>query len=700
MEFLKENRRGAVTVFTALILSAAILLNCVLLQGVYVYTACANLEYKLALTGKSLLASFDRILYEDYGLVACLEQEDAGTMAAYYFNGVKGNYLDSLTSVWETVQGFEPGGYLQIRPFQGESFAFTTAYQESLGDINVLQTNIVELMKYQSPANLLEYLLEYLDIIESAEETSEGERLYREAGELLDELSQVADKLYRTVEGWSEHDFSCVNGFDHVLTRSATVGKIKTDALLLQGFSVSDMIDTEAEKTLQVLKDNCIVLRSDYATYAELTRKALSYIAEAESIKKRIQPKVDEIYQWMEHEADCDNEMEREYVSKLKERVEELQAILRKTAYTAAKTKLESNLSILNGAIQKLEEMYAYLDTFSSQTPGESVFDSSYVRAVIDEVEALSLDCRISIYTGRSRVNENLRQEDPRAAGDSAQDNILQNMNALCEISKDVYDTLPSVAKAASSMSLEDGSLLKSALVDDYILSYFNNSGKGGSVSRYAYLTAETEYIVNGKSSDEDNIQNTFLKIFAVRSALNLLHVLCDGDKMEKAEAIGNAIAGALTCGIGGPLFTALVVAAWAMCEAGLDVEALKKGEEVPLIKTKETWRLSIAGLSHEAAGHADENTETAPFVMDYSGYLRLLLFMTSQKTKLLRIQDVIEVNLTQYAGKRTYIGDFCTAVNVGCSFLTAMPGPVYSWLQEDNAHKGFLLRRDVHVSY
>ena len=88
MEFLMGNRKGAVTVFTALVLAAAILFNCVLIQGAYVYTAGINMRYQLALAGKSLLASFDRILYEDYGLVACREREDANDLAEYYFNGL------------------------------------------------------------------------------------------------------------------------------------------------------------------------------------------------------------------------------------------------------------------------------------------------------------------------------------------------------------------------------------------------------------------------------------------------------------------------------------------------------------------------------------------------------------------------------------------------------------------------------------
>lgn len=686
-DFQKDNKKGAVTVFTALILSAAILLNCVLLQGAYVYTAGVNMEYKLALAGKSLLASFDRILYEDYGLIACEEKEDAGALAEYYFNGAPSGHGG--------MRDFEKGGYLQILPFRGESFCFCAAYGQRLADINVLQENITAVMQYQTPANLLEYLLECLDIMESAEKTSEGERLYREAGDLLEELSQAADKLYRTVEGWSDNDFSCVNGFDNVLNRSVTAGKIRTDSLLLQGLSFSNMKEQETQKRLQTIRENCVVLKSDYETYAELNRKAVSYITETEHIRGRIQPKIQEIDCWLTNQTDSGWETEQQYIYGLEKRLEELKGILNKTAYFTVKTKLEANISALNEAIRELDALYTYLDASS-----EGIFDSAYVQAVMDKVLSVKINCNIQIYTGRGSVDESLKQEDPRNAGDRAQDGILKSMEDLCEISKALYDTLPSIINDSESVCLEEDSLLQSALIDDYILTYLNNGGKNGGLSRYAFLKAETEYILNGDASDADNIENTLLKIFAVRSALNLVHVLCDSEKMHLAEGIGNAIAGAVTCGIGGPFFTVLVAGAWAMCEAALDLDALRDGEEVPLIKTKNTWRFSISGLSKELSDSSSEKDETAPFAMDYGGYLRLLLFMTPPKTKLLRIQDVIEVNLTQYTGRRIHMGNYCTAVDVGCSFMAAMPGPVYMQLQEDRSVKGYLLRRDVHVSY
>jgi len=127
---------------------------------------------------------------------------------------------------------------------------------------------------------------------------------------------------------------------------------------------------------------------------------------------------------------------------------------------------------------------------------------------------------------------------------------------------------------------------------------------------------------------------------------------------------MGNAIAGA-TYGIGGPLYAALIMTAWASGEALIDINRLKKGESVPLIKKSDDWRLSIEGLSSK---NEKENSEILDF--DYKEYLRLLLYLTPQKIKLLRIQDLIEINMSKYIGNRFYLGNYYNSLRVGCNYI------------------------------
>ena len=169
---------------------------------------------------------------------------------------------------------------------------------------------------------------------------------------------------------------------------------------------------------------------------------------------------------------------------------------------------------------------------------------------------------------------------------------------------------------------------------------------------------------------------------------------------MNLARAIGNAIAGALTCGIGGPLFTALVAGGWALGEAALDVQKLKDGEEVPLLKTAGTWQLSIEGLAGTLA-EEEEGSSDPPFALDYNGYLRILLLLTPQKVKLGRIADLIELNITKQTNTRYYLGDFYTAIKISYQFLIPVSSAARWFLPEKN-RKGanYVLTGEIRAEY
>lgn len=649
----KNKKKGAITIFASLIMASVILLNSVLIDSARILTAKANLNYKLMLAAKSLLAAFDRVLYEDYGLVAAEEKQDSTLDAEYYFNGHSDEWTDF----------FSDSKYINLSPLKGTLSGMYTEYKDNLADVNILQEQIINLMQYRSSANLLEYVLEGLNILNSGKNTSEGEALYREACSLLDELSEKADTLYRTVQGWSDNDISCTNGFKNNKNREIVIAKIRTDAFLLQGKLFVDLLTGDNSMTLNNIKTNCLKLKADFETYAQLNRNAIALLSEIAQLRETITPRIQKIKHWADT-AIAETEEEQRYIDKLSERILELEAIIRKTEYKGVRSMLDENLEILSDRTEQMRLLYEHVSQQDKNT-----FSYEFVCDCLQDAECKEMNTEINVYTGEDNVDSSLAEQDPRAEGDTAQSAILKNIEDLPEIDEDLFNSLPSVCNDLAQIDLNDSSLSKNVLVDDYILTYFSNCSSTGYVTRTSFFRAEAEYILNGKSSEEANIEYTLLKIFGFRTGLNLIHVFCDSDKRQMAISIGNAIAGAATCGIGGPLFTALVAAAWAMAEAALDVEALKNGEEVPLIKTSENWKLSIEGIGNTISKDTEEENSDFSLKMDYTGYLRLLLFMTPQKTKLARIQDVIELNLTTLTGKRYYLGNYYCGLKMKCDF-------------------------------
>ena len=662
MEFNKQekrNLRGGITVFSSLVLASIFFLNGLLLDWARVATAKANLPYKVSFAGNSLLAGFDGPLFRDYCLIACREKSGAGALAKYYFTGMTSAFPD----LRKESTGFRPGALLPVSVFSGDLEQLQAEYTGSLADINVLQKSIIDTMQYRTPANVLSYLLEALDLVKSAEKMSEGEALFQEAGTLLEDLSDGAERLYRLVEGWSAKDISCVNGFDDVPARAETHAAIKADAFLLQLLPGAVLREPAHVKELQRMRNNCQALLSDLETYRNLNAKAIEAVYSVRQTKERCAVRVSEMETWLSNYMP-ENDQETDYAEKLRERISELRSLMAKLEYQSALKKLEENLTVLETGIEAAQALNAHLD--AAETDG---IDGTLISDRLSVMECTKIHSDIKIFTGGEAVEENLAEQDPRDSARAASDSVLSGIPDTVAIEESLFRTLPSLCEAFEPAVLDDSSIWKSVLIDDYILTYFHTAaGKAG--PRFSYFTGEAEYILNGAASEADNLESTQNKILLLRTVLNLQHVVCNKDKMNLARAIGNAIAGALTCGIGGPLFAALVAGAWALGEAALDVRDLKEGKEVPLLKTEANWKLCIAGLAD--AFHEELPEDDVPFALDYNGYLRILLLMMPQKTKLGRIADLLELNFTKQSNQRCYLGDFYTGIKL--SYFFSMP--------------------------
>ncbi len=124
-----------------------------------------------------------------------------------------------------------------------------------------------------------------------------------------------------------------------------------------------------------------------------------------------------------------------------------------------------------------------------------------------------------------------------------------------------------------------------------YLKTSFGNYTK---LSRHKGITYEWEYVLNGKSSDIENLEATVLKLLAQREAANLAYLISDTAKLAEAESISTAIC----AGLAMPALIEPVkwgiVAAWAYLESVLDVRLLLAGGRAPVIKTKENWTSNI----------------------------------------------------------------------------------------------------------
>ncbi len=208
-----------------------------------------------------------------------------------------------------------------------------------------------------------------------------------------------------------------------------------------------------------------------------------------------------------------------------------------------------------------------------------------------------------------------------------------------------------------TNRTVEQADLIKTLLVNEYAIEHFpcftDNADR-----EFAY---ELEYIIEGSEKGGANLSAVVMKLVAVRSGLNYLHILSDSEKMNQVNVLANSIAVAGGIPFLNALVKLLIISVWALAEAVLDVKDLLAGKEVHLLKSPKDWHLSIdkiadVGRNRELIKSGDFSTgeskkdstsEGEKFLkMDYKLYLRLLLFIQKPEDRNYRIMDLIQNNL------------------------------------------------------
>ncbi|MBE5909131.1 MAG: hypothetical protein E7278_09895 [Lachnospiraceae bacterium] len=162
-------------------------------------------------------------------------------------------------------------------------------------------------------------------------------------------------------------------------------------------------------------------------------------------------------------------------------------------------------------------------------------------------------------------------------------------------------------------------------------------------------LAYEWEYILNGKSSDEENLRLTVEKLLALREVQNFIAI----QRIEKCTLAAEATATALVGFTGNPAIIKGVkqgiLAAWAYMESVLDVRTLLAGGKIPFVKNDGDWTSDIANLGN----CFDVNTKAKESEggISYDAYLVAFTYLESEEHVGLRCLDVAEAAICAHPG-------------------------------------------------
>lgn len=239
---------------------------------------------------------------------------------------------------------------------------------------------------------------------------------------------------------------------------------------------------------------------------------------------------------------------------------------------------------------------------------------------------------------------------DIRSAGEKTEESV--DRPAVLRNGK-VIDYLPSAGNNRSvSISALAGLIRGKSSIEDvvkggadgylqnrYINAYFKNGSDHKNLGE-TFFENEMEYIICADHSDTSNLNGVRNRIIAVREVLNMIYLNADPEKSAAAAAAAALIAP----GPGAILVKQGLIAAWAFAESVNDYRLLMAGKKVPIMKDDLSWATDLQSIiGNTSSGMIDTGNTRGD---TYEDYLNLMIFTMDEEIRLLRIMDLIQINM------------------------------------------------------
>ena len=230
------------------------------------------------------------------------------------------------------------------------------------------------------------------------------------------------------------------------------------------------------------------------------------------------------------------------------------------------------------------------------------------------------------------------------------------------------------VGALPSSQGTEDGILdnlggmlsgirsIKDAInggTDAYVEAYYikNHFGNALRIRDDSFLRYEMEYVLGGKKNDKDNFNSTRNRIIALREVLNMAYINTDERRSEEAMLAAELIAP----GPGAPAVQQAILAAWSLLESINDYRLLIHGYPVPYMKDDSSWAVTLERvLEYSGDGYLYTGCNRGEY---YEDYLFVMVFLLGEKTRVLRMMDLIEIDMKKNCYKDFRLADYFVGI-------------------------------------
>ncbi len=632
---IKRKCRSSITIYLTLMLVLVMALICTLIESGRVSAMNARLRSITYMAADSCFAEFAEPLFSDYGVMFlwCDEAEFTEKFNSYVTHNLSLDGTEARNDI--TLYG--------MHHVQTECSDITWATDQN-GEVFARQ--VESYMKYHLAEEAVEKLLEHTSFFEQSEHIQH----------FMDRI-QDYKKIFIKVEG-------------HVSNIQKKIEKAKDLAADPKG------LFNELESILDQYEDHSDV-QADFSRRVNDLRKTGKEISECltdinKETKKYYESvaeakvKVDEIEEELEEKKES---YDKEVYNVIKEEVDDIKT---KSADTNADYyHVIENETTVNAYLSKLEgldQFCAFVQTpLSEDNLAEYKKQTAFYQDQFSDFDLGALSVALNM--------EQTAQED---------DGFLDAINEIFssgflgflagEVSEKETDqtSFPSITVgkvAAEDTEEEKESLLNlaanKALFTEYILEHLGNYRE---TKENSVLDYEAEYVLGGKKADKDNLSSVIGKIVLIRSGLNLISLLQDGEKRTETYALASGIIGFTGQPVLIKIVQLLIISAWSAAESLTDVKALLEGKKVPILKKADDWNLSLEGIknfSEEMITGKD-----CKHGLTYEDYLRVLLLMQNRKKQYFRTMDILQANMCANENENFRFKDSISAVTVRTEYV------------------------------
>ena len=236
---------------------------------------------------------------------------------------------------------------------------------------------------------------------------------------------------------------------------------------------------------------------------------------------------------------------------------------------------------------------------------------------------------------------------------------MLENPSAVSAVKVDLGDYISHRSKRMTGTGLcaeavETGGAPNELVFQAYL---FEKCGYYGAEMDKSLLKYQMEYIVAGKDTDWQNLEQVAKKLLLWREAANMMYLLSDGAKMAEAQALATALTAVILMPALAEPVKFTILFAWAYVESLQDVKTLLGGGRVPVFKTAADWKTGIGCLKDVKGSLTEDSGGNG---LSYKEYLQIMVFLQNAESRTERAMDIMEMDIRQTPGNARFRLDGC----------------------------------------